>query len=130
MQDRRDQVRATQRMALELGVIGLMNVQYAVKGERVYVIEVNPRASRTVPFVSKAIGVAACEARGQGHVRARRSTELGFTDASDPSREYFSVKAPVFPFNRFPGIDMVLSVRRCARPARSWASTTTWDAPS
>ena len=97
---------ATKALATELGVIGLMNVQYAVKDERVYVIEVNPRASRTVPFVSKAIGVPLA-----GHaakVMAGKSlTELGFT--KEVVLEHFCVKAPVFPFNKFPGIDMLLS---------------------
>ena len=97
---------ATKAMALELGVIGLMNVQYAVKGDAVYVIEVNPRASRTVPFVSKAIGVPL--AKYAAKVMAGVTLdELGFTEEVVPP--YFCVKAPVFPFEKFPGIDILLS---------------------
>ena len=97
---------ATKAMALELGVIGLMNVQYAVKHDEVYVIEVNPRASRTVPFVSKAIGVPL--AKHAAKVMAGKTLEeIGFTEEVTPP--YFSVKAPVFPFNKFPGIDIMLS---------------------
>jgi carbamoyl-phosphate synthase large subunit len=97
---------ATRSMALELGVIGLMNVQYAVKDERLYVIEVNPRASRTVPFVSKAIGVPLAKLAAK--VMCGETLEgLGFTEEVVPP--YYSVKAPVFPFNRFPGVDILLS---------------------
>ena len=98
--------RATKAIASELGVIGLMNVQYAVKGDLIYVIDVNPRASRTVPFVSKAIGVPL--AKHAAKLMAGLSLEeLGFTEEVIPP--YFSVKAPVFPFNRFPGVDILLS---------------------
>ena len=98
--------RTTKAMALELGVIGLMNVQYAIKNEQLYVIEVNPRASRTVPFVSKAIGVplASLAAKVMCGMSLK---ELGFTEEIVPP--YYSVKAPVFPFNRFPGVDILLS---------------------
>ena len=98
--------RATKAMAMELNVIGLMNVQFAVRAETVYVIEVNPRASRTVPFVSKAIGVPLAKLAAKvmvGHTLA----ELGFTEEIVPP--YFSVKTPVFPFSRFPGVDILLS---------------------
>jgi carbamoyl-phosphate synthase large subunit len=93
-------------MARDLNVCGLMNVQYAVKGNDVYVIEVNPRASRTVPFVSKAIGVplaklAALVMTGQ------KLSDLGFTSQIVPV--HHSVKEAVFPFNRFPGIDVILT---------------------
>ena len=98
--------RATKAMARELGVIGLMNVQYAVKDSDVYVIEVNPRASRTVPFVSKAIGVPL--AKHAAKLMAGMTLEqLGFTEEVAPKA--FCVKAPVFPFNKFPGVDMLLS---------------------
>jgi len=98
-------VESTRRMALELGVRGLMNVQYAVKGKDVYVLEVNPRASRTVPFVSKAIGVPL--AKLAALVMAGRSLdELGFTAEIWP--KHFSVKEAVFPFVKFPGVDTVL----------------------
>src|SRR5712672_1760248 len=96
----------THAMARELKVIGLMNVQYAVKGETVYVLEVNPRASRTVPFVSKAIGVPL--AKLAARVMAGKSLkELGFTEEIWP--KYWAVKESVFPFNRFPGQDILLS---------------------
>jgi len=96
---------ATRKLALELGVRGLMNVQYAIKGEELFVIEVNPRASRTVPFVSKAIGrpLAKLAAR----VMIGESLEsLGFTSEIVP--KYFSVKEAVLPFVKFPGVDTLL----------------------
>ena len=96
----------TKAMALELGVIGLMNVQYAIKNNQLYVIEVNPRASRTVPFVSKAIGIPLAKLAAK--VMCGNSLEeLGFTEEVVPP--YYAVKAPVFPFNRFPGVDILLS---------------------
>jgi len=98
--------RTTKAMALELGVVGLMNVQYAIKSEQLYVIEVNPRASRTVPFVSKAIGVPLAKYAAM-IMCGKTLEELGFTEEVVPP--YFSVKAPVFPFNRFPGVDVLLS---------------------
>jgi carbamoyl-phosphate synthase large subunit len=106
-QDTLDEIaRATKAMALELGVIGLMNVQFAVKGDDVYVLEVNPRASRTVPFVSKAIGVPLAKLAAK--VMCGMSLqELSFTREIIPP--FFSVKVPVFPFNKFPGADMLLS---------------------
>ena len=97
---------AARAMAMELGVVGLMNVQFAVKGSTVYVIEVNPRASRTVPFVSKAIGVPLAKLAAK-IMAGMTLEELGFTEEITPT--YFSVKAPVFPFNKFPGVDMLLS---------------------
>src|SRR5689334_19462174 len=96
----------THSMARELQVIGLMNVQYAVKGDTVYVLEVNPRASRTVPFVSKAIGVPLAKLAAK--VMAGKSLkELGFTQECWP--KYWTVKESVFPFNRFHGQDILLS---------------------
>jgi carbamoyl-phosphate synthase large subunit len=96
---------ATQAMAKELAVRGLMNVQFAVKDDEVYVLEVNPRASRTVPFVSKAIGVPLAKLAAK--VMAGKSLrELGFTTKILP--KHFSVKEAVFPFIRFPGIDIML----------------------
>src|SRR2546426_11859707 len=95
----------TQAMARELKVIGLMNVQFAVKGETVYVLEVNPRASRTVPFVSKAIGVPL--AKIAARVMAGKTLrELGFTREIVP--QHISVKEAVFPFIKFPGVDTIL----------------------
>ena len=96
----------THAMARELKVIGLMNVQYAVKGEKVYVLEVNPRASRTVPFVSKAIGVPLAKLAAKV-MAGKTLAELGFTKEIRP--EYFAVKESVFPFNRFHGQDILLS---------------------
>ncbi|MEQ1891678.1 MAG: carbamoyl-phosphate synthase large subunit, partial [Planctomycetota bacterium] len=94
--------RATRAMALELRVIGLMNVQFAVKGDLVYVLEVNPRASRTVPFVSKASGVPYAKLAAKV-MCGKTLSELGCTQEIVPP--YFSVKAPVFPHNRFPNAD-------------------------
>ncbi|MBI2800547.1 MAG: carbamoyl-phosphate synthase large subunit [Gammaproteobacteria bacterium] len=92
-------------MAKGLNVIGLMNTQFAIQGEQIYVLEVNPRASRTVPFVSKAIGkplaqIAALCMIGQS------LPMIGFTSERRPS--YFSVKEAVFPFAKFPGVDPLL----------------------
>jgi carbamoyl-phosphate synthase large subunit len=98
-------VRAAKDLARELKVIGLMNIQFAVKDEQLYVIEVNPRASRTVPFVSKATGVSLAKLAAKvmlGH----KLKGLGFTETIVPP--HFSVKEAVFPWNRFPGIDIVL----------------------
>ena len=95
----------TYTLARELNVVGLMNIQYAIKGDDIYVLEVNPRASRTVPFVSKAIGVPL--AKLAARVMAGKTlAEVGFTKEIEP--EYFSVKKPVFPFDRFPGTDPLL----------------------
>ena len=101
-----DQIRRqVKAMALELGVIGLMNVQMAVQQDRVFVLEVNPRASRTVPFVSKCIGVSLAKIAA----RCMAGTSLaaqGFTSEIIP--HYVSVKESVFPFNKFPGADPIL----------------------
>jgi carbamoyl-phosphate synthase large subunit len=96
----------THAMARELKVIGLMNVQYAVKGGTVFVLEVNPRASRTVPFVSKAIGVPLAKLAAKV-MAGRTLRELGFTAEIWP--DYWAVKESVFPFNRFQGQDIILS---------------------
>src|SRR5438034_3373534 len=96
----------THAMARELKVIGLMNVQFAVKGEMVYVLEVNPRASRTVPFVSKAIGVPLAKLAAKV-MAGKKLTELGFT--KEIWTKYWAVKESVFPFNRFHGQDILLS---------------------
>ena len=90
----------THAMARELKVIGLMNVQYAVKGDTVYVLEVNPRASRTIPFVSKAIGVPLAKLAAKV-MAGKKLAELGFTREIWPA--YWAVKESVFPFNRFLG---------------------------
>jgi carbamoylphosphate synthase large subunit/REP element-mobilizing transposase RayT len=96
---------ATKAMARELDVRGLMNVQFAVKGEDVYVLEVNPRASRTVPFVSKAIGVPLAKLAAKV-MTGKSLIELGFTKEIVP--KHFSVKEAVFPFLRYEGLDISL----------------------
>ncbi len=96
--------RQTHLLAKALGVVGLMNVQYAVKGEDIYLIEVNPRASRTVPFVAKAIGIPVANIAAKvmaGHT-------LSKFDLTKRPRAKFAVKEAVFPFARFPGVDTVL----------------------
>ena len=97
--------RQTVAMAKALKVIGLMNVQFAIQGDTVYVLEVNPRASRTVPFVSKAIGapLAKIAARAMAGISLKSQ---GFEKEIIPP--YFSVKEAVFPFRKFPGVDTIL----------------------
>ncbi|MCU0518648.1 MAG: carbamoyl-phosphate synthase large subunit [Oscillatoria sp. Prado101] len=95
----------TAQLAKELKVVGLMNIQYAVQGEEVYILEANPRASRTVPFVSKAIGVPL--AKLASRVMAGETLEsLGFTQEVIP--QHISVKEAVLPFDKFPGADTLL----------------------
>jgi carbamoyl-phosphate synthase large subunit len=96
---------ATKAMARELRVRGLMNVQFAVKDDQVYVLEVNPRASRTVPFVSKAIGVPLAKLAAKV-MTGKSLRELGFTKEILP--KHFSVKEAVFPFLRYEGLDISL----------------------
>jgi carbamoyl-phosphate synthase large subunit len=96
---------ATRAMAEELGVRGLLNVQYAIRGDTVYVLEVNPRASRTVPFVAKATGVPWAKVATKV-ILGRTLEALGVTQETHP--RHWSVKAPVFPWHRFPGVDPVL----------------------
>jgi carbamoyl-phosphate synthase large subunit len=102
----RDEIaRQTKALSKALEVVGLMNVQYAIRDEKVYVLEVNPRASRTIPFVSKAIGKPLAKLATQilmGH----SLPDLGFTE--EVSIEHVTVKEAVFPFARFPGIDTQL----------------------
>src|SRR5256885_12661049 len=96
----------THAMARELKVIGLMNVQYAVKGNDVFVLEVNPRASRTVPFVSKSIGVPLAKLAAKV-MAGKKLAELGFTQ--EIWTKYWAVRESVCPFNRFHGQDILLS---------------------
>jgi len=96
---------ATKAMARELDVRGLMNVQFAVKDDEVYVLEVNPRASRTVPFVSKAIGIPLAKLAAKV-MTGKSLRELGFTKEIIP--KHFSVKEAVFPFLRYEGLDISL----------------------
>jgi carbamoyl-phosphate synthase large subunit len=95
----------TRRMALALNVIGLMNVQFAIQGGVVYVLEVNPRASRTAPFVSKATGVPLAKAAARV-MAGRTLAELGLSRERVP--QYYSVKEAVFPFGKFPDADPIL----------------------
>lgn len=95
----------TYAMAKELNVKGLMNIQYAVKNNIVYILEVNPRASRTVPFVSKAIGVPLAKLATK-IMLGKSLKELGFT--KEKTINYVTVKESVFPFIRFPGVDAIL----------------------
>ncbi|MDR0361403.1 MAG: carbamoyl-phosphate synthase large subunit [Planctomycetota bacterium] len=106
-EDVKDRIRLhTRYMALALKVCGLMNVQFAVQKGEIFVLEVNPRASRTVPFVSKATGVPLAKLAALCMAGCKLS-DLGFT--AEPCPRYFSVKEAVFPFNRFPGTAIKLS---------------------
>ena len=130
----------TRAMALALGVVGLMNVQFAIQGEDIYVLEVNPRASRTVPFVAKATdsAIAAIAARVMAGeplsnfpARAPYPAGVGPDDPlpyadpltlADPAMPWFSVKEAVMPFNRFPGVDTLLGPEM-----RSTGEVMGWD---
>jgi carbamoyl-phosphate synthase large subunit len=104
--DVQDEMReAVRKMAIELDVIGLMNVQLAWQDGKIYVIEVNPRASRTVPFVSKAIGVSLAKVAARV-MPGKSLAEQGFTKEIVPT--YYAVKESVFPFNKFPAVDPIL----------------------
>jgi carbamoyl-phosphate synthase large subunit len=96
--------RQSHALAMGLGVCGLMNVQFAIKGDDIYVLEVNPRASRTVPFVAKAVGspIAAIAAR------VMAGEKLTDFDLADPNTQHMAVKEAVLPFARFPGVDTLL----------------------
>ena len=95
----------TRALARGLGVVGLLNIQFAIKDEEIFVLEVNPRASRTIPFVSKATGVPLAKLATKVML-GRTLKELGFTSEVEP--DHISVKEAVFPFDRFPGVDVVL----------------------
>jgi len=97
----------TYRMAKELEVVGLMNIQYAIKDSVVYVLEANPRASRTVPFVSKSIGVPLAKIAALV-MTGRKLKNIDFKRIDPTSLDYFSIKEAVMPFNRFPGVDTIL----------------------
>ncbi len=92
-------------MALELGVVGLINAQFAIQDGQIYVLEVNPRASRTVPFIAKATGISLAKIAA-GCMVGVSLREQGYTEELIPP--YFSVKKPVFPFAKFPGVDPIL----------------------
>ena len=115
----------TVKLARALDVIGLMNVQFAIQNDDIYVLEVNPRASRTVPFVAKVIGlpIASIAAQVMG------GKKLAEFKLSRPKFNHIAVKEAVFPFARFPGVDPVLGPEMRST-ARSWASTATMRLPS
>ena len=96
---------STRALAKELGVIGLMNIQYAVKNERIYVLEVNPRASRTIPFISKATGIPLAKLATKVML-GKSLKEIGLT--SEKEITHIAIKESVFPFDRFPGVDILL----------------------
>ncbi len=95
----------TYDLARELNVIGLMNIQYAVKGDEIYILEVNPRASRTVPFVSKSIGLPLAKIAARV-MTGKTLKEIGFT--KEVSLNYYCIKEAVLPFIKFPGVDSIL----------------------
>src|SRR5882762_1721450 len=104
--DQIDRIKAqTRALAKELGVLGLLNIQFAIKNETVYVIEVNPRASRNVPFVSKAIGVPLAKLATKVML-GQRLRDLGFAEEREVA--HIAVKEAVFPFIKFPGVDVLL----------------------
>jgi carbamoyl-phosphate synthase large subunit len=103
-----DRIRTyTRELAKRLKVVGLMNVQFAVQGDRIYLLEVNPRASRTVPFVSKAVGKPLAKLAVQV-MMGKSLHDLGIREDLDLHLTTFNVKAPVFPFSKFPGVDVLL----------------------
>lgn len=103
-----DRIRTyTRILGRKLKVKGLMNAQFAVLGDEIYLIEVNPRASRTAPFVSKAVGVPVIKIAVE-LMLGKKFAELGYTRDFDKGLEIYNVKAPVFPFHKFPNVDPVL----------------------
>jgi carbamoyl-phosphate synthase large subunit len=99
--------RQTEAMAHALGVVGLMNVQYAIKDDDIYVLEVNPRASRTVPFVAKATGIPIAKIAAR-IMAGEKLADLGIDQPGPPKLDQVAVKEAVFPFARFPGVDVML----------------------
>ncbi len=97
----------TYRMAKKLEVRGLMNIQYAIKDSVVYVLEANPRASRTVPFVSKSIGVPLAKIASLV-ITGKKLKDIKFKKVDSTKIDYYSIKEAVLPFNRFPGVDTIL----------------------
>jgi carbamoyl-phosphate synthase large subunit len=103
-----DRIRTyTRELAKKLNVVGLMNVQFAVQGDRIYLLEVNPRASRTVPFISKAVGKPLAKIAVEV-MMGRSLHDIGIRKDLDLELDTFNVKAPVFPFNKFPSVDILL----------------------
>jgi len=97
----------TCRIAEELGVVGLLNIQFAIKGSRIYVLEVNPRASRTVPFVSKATGLPLAKIASQV-MTGKKLADFDIPENHIENLKHFSVKESVLPFSKFSGVDIVL----------------------
>ncbi|MBE3035603.1 MAG: carbamoyl-phosphate synthase large subunit, partial [Candidatus Atribacteria bacterium] len=97
----------TYKIAKELNVIGLLNIQYAIKNSTVYVLEANPRASRTVPFVSKSIKIPLAKIAARV-MAGKKLKDLNFERVDSLDLKYFSIKEAVLPFNRFPGFDTIL----------------------
>ena len=95
----------TKQIAIRLKVKGLINIQFAIKDEDLYMIEVNPRASRTIPFISKAIGVPIAKIAAKV-MSGRKLAELNFLD--EINIDHYSVKESVFPFIKFPDVDTIL----------------------
>jgi carbamoyl-phosphate synthase large subunit len=103
-----DRIRTyTRELAKRLKVVGLMNAQFAIQGDRIYLLEVNPRASRTVPFVSKAVGKPLAKLAVQVML-GKSLHDLGVRQDLDLDLVTYNVKAPVFPFHKFPGVDVLL----------------------
>ncbi len=103
-----DRIRTYSReLAKRLNVVGLMNAQFAVQGDHIFLLEVNPRASRTVPFVSKAVGAPLAKIAAELMV-GKKFSALGITSDFDTKLRAYFVKAPVFPFSKFPGVDVLL----------------------
>ena len=99
--------RQTRVLADTLGVVGLMNIQFAIQGDTVYILEVNPRASRTVPFVAKATGVPIAKVAARV-MAGEKLRDFGLADREFPRQGHVAVKEAVFPFKRFPGVDVML----------------------
>lgn len=103
-----DRIRTyTRELAKRLKVVGLMNAQFAVQGDRIFLLEVNPRASRTIPYVSKSVGRPLAKLAVQVML-GKRLSQLGITEDFDLKLNTFNVKAPVFPFHKFPNVDVLL----------------------
>ena len=97
--------KATKALAIELGVIGLLNIQFAIKNDELYVLEVNPRGSRTVPFVSKATGLSWANLA----TRVVMGHSIESLNIKQPKLDYYAIKEAVLPFNKFPDVDILLS---------------------
>jgi carbamoyl-phosphate synthase large subunit len=102
---KKDMIEQTVKLAKALNVVGLMNIQYAVKDNEIHLIEVNPRASRTIPYVSKSIGVPLAKLAAKVML-GQKLKDLGFTEVKP--FEYYTVKEAVFPFVKFPNVDPIL----------------------